>query len=196
MSKLLSCAFLLSVAISMSGCNRTPAAENDAISVKNGSAAAPAGPAPAETHGQDFVSAVLGRYDFAAQSARLVAGRADRPNVKQFADKLAADLVRSREALVAAAGGKLKLKPTPVDASRTDLTILGSAHGAALETAFAERQLDNLSQLLGLIRAYGDGGDNAALKNWAIRDQALINDRLSDLQTLDAQLKETAEKKL
>jgi hypothetical protein len=147
-------------------------------------------------HGQDFVSAVLGRYDFAAQSARVVAGRADRPEVKQFADKLAADLARSRDALVAAAGGKLKIEPTPVDASQTDLAILGSAHGAALETAFAERQLDNLSQLLGLMRAYGDGGDNAVLKSWAARDQALINDRISDLQTLDAQLKETAEKKL
>lgn len=151
-------------------------------------------PAPAETRGQDFVSTVLGGLDFELESARLAEQKAETPKVKAFATKLRTDIEESRGELARLADNQnLKLDPAPGETHQTDLAVLSSTRGAPLETAFAEQQIESLTGLVGLIRAYKNGGDNIELKAWALKHQAVINDRLLDAQTLNGELQEAAE---
>jgi putative membrane protein len=151
-------------------------------------------PARAETRGQDFVSTVVGAFDFAIESARLAERKAGQAEVKQFAAKLRADIETSRTELaqLASASG-LKLDPMAGETHQTDLAVLSSTQGAPLEQAFAEQQMEALTGLVGLIRAYKNGGDNPQLKAWAEKHQGTINDRLLDVQTLNAELQEVRE---
>jgi predicted outer membrane protein len=169
-------------------------AENDSIAVigeSNAAAGQPVGPAPAETRGQDFVSTVLGSYDFVLASARAAGERSQRPEVKEYAAKVAADLGASLDQLKGVAGAsRLTLEPTPLATGASDLAILTSTRGTPFDKAFAESQMEALTGLVGLIRAYKNGGDNDALKAWAATHQAIVNDRLLDVQTLKAVVEE------
>ncbi len=167
----------------------------DKIEVTGQATSAPGRPAPAEAQGQDFVSAVLGSYSFSLESARLVEEKADQARVKQFAAKLRGDLEASQSELtqLASAAG-LKMEPTPGETHQTDLAVLSSTRGGPLEQAFAEQQMEALTGLVGLLRAYKNGGDNPALKAWAEKAQAIVNERLLDVQTLNSELQEAAER--
>ena len=188
MSKPLLTTFLATALLAACGSPEQNASDS-AIVVENAQAASPAAPAPAETRGQAFVSAMLGSYEFALAGARMASEKAERPDVKQFAQTLTADFGKSLDALKAiAASGKLKLEPAPAPTHGTDIAILSSTRGAPLEKAFAEQQLQNLSELLGTMRAYKNGGDNPALKAWTEANQGMVNDRLLDLQTLSARM--------
>lgn len=167
-------------------------AENDSISVVGGSNVSQAtGPAPAETKGQDFVSTVMGGYDFVLAGARAAGERSERAEVKQYAAKVVADLSASLDQLKSVAGeGSLELNATPLPTSQTDLAVLTSTRGAPFDKGFAELQMEALTNLVGLIRAYKNGGDNDALKAWAETHQAIVNDRLLDAQTLKAVIEE------
>jgi putative membrane protein len=195
MSKGFISAGFVSLAVLLAGCGSKPDAANrsDNITVA-GAAAQQAGPAPAETRGQDFLSAVIGDYDFVETSARAAADRADRADVKTFAAKLGADMGASRNQLaqIAQTSG---LKAEAADSGHsTELAMLSSTRGEPLEKLFVDQQLDTLSELLGLIRAYKNGGDNPELKRWAEANQSVVNDRLLDLQSLKAEIDEQADK--
>ena len=195
MSKGFISAGFVSLAVLLAGCGSKPDAANrsDNITV-TGAAAQQAGPAPAETRGQDFLSAVIGDYDFVVTSARAAADRADRADVKTFAAKLGADMGASRNQLaqIAQTSG---LKAEAADSGHsTELAMLSSTRGEPLEKLFVDQQLDTLSELLGLIRAYKNGGDNPELKRWAEANQSVVNDRLLDLQSLKAEIDEQADK--
>jgi putative membrane protein len=191
MSKRVISAGFVSLAVLLAGCGGKPDAANqsDKITVEGGQAALPAGPAPAEAHGQDFVSAVLDSYDFVLASARAASERADNADVKQFAAKLTTDIGTSRNRLAQLAQTS-GLKAEPGASHGTELALISSTRGRPLETLFIDQQTKTLSELVGLVRAYKNGGDNAELKRWAEADQSVINDRLLDLQTLKAQVEE------
>lgn len=182
-------AFILaSAALMLAACNGA-SDTNEPVVMQNGEAAAPAGPAPAEAHGQDFVSSVLGSYDFAIASAQAVSRKASRADVRQFAQRLANELGESAAQLKAVATVQnLTLDSVPSATDQSDLAIISSASGDPLETAFAEQQLRTLSALVGTLRAYKNGGDNPQLKSWAEDNQARVNDLLLDLQTLNAEI--------
>ena len=186
---------LIGAALLLSSCGSKPGSNsNDAITIANDQAdAASPGPAPAETKGQEFVAAVLGGYDFAIASARMLGERAEGANVRQFGQQMASDFGASRDALKAAATG-LKLEQLAGPADQTDMAVLSSTKSVPFEKAFAAQQLTRLSEMLGLIRAYKNGGDNPALKAWAEKAQATVNDRLLAVQTLKAELEEADEK--
>jgi len=192
MSKGVVSAGLVSFAVLLAGCGGKPDAANqsDKITVEGGQAAQVAAPAPAETHGQDFVSSVLGSYDFVVESARAANERADRADVKQFAATLGSGIGASRDRLAKLAQGS-GLKAEPGQSRHgTELAMLSSTRGAPLEKLFVDQQIDTLSELVGLIRAYKTGGDNPELKHWAEANQSVVNDRLLDLQTLKAEIEE------
>lgn len=181
-------------ALLLAGCGSTAEEDkSDAIEVVNGAGTVPAGPAPEETRGQEFVSAVLGQLDFAAASARQVADRGEPAPAKQAAQKLAATMQAARDELtsIATAGG-LKLEPAPGPAHQADLALLSSTRGQPLAQAFAQQQMDGLTLLVGTVRAYKNGGDNAGLRAWAEKHQGPINDRLLDMQTLKGELEQAA----
>ena len=156
------------------------------------SAAATARPAPREVVGQAFVSAVLGHFDFAQASAKLASDRAGLPSVQTYAQKLTADIEAARQALapIASADG-LTLTATAGPTDQSDLAILSSSRGQPIAKAFAEQQMETLTLLVGTMRAYKNGGDNESLRGWAEAYQGRINDRLLDVQTLNAEV-ETA----
>lgn len=186
-------ATVFAAGLALAGCGQSQT-ENDSIEVVGGSNAAagqPIGPAPAETKGQDFVSTVLGGYDFVLASARAAGERSDRAEVKTYAQRAVTDLGASLDKLknVAGAGG-LELNAVPLPTGQTDLAVLTSTRGAPFDKAFAESQMDALTNLVGLIRAYKNGGDNAELKAWAETHQGIVNDRLLDVQTLKAVIEE------
>ncbi len=188
--------YLMVPALALAACAESPSNQaSDAIEVTGQSTGAALQPALAETRGQDFVSTVLGGYEFSIESARLAEQKAATPSVKQFAAKLRGDLEASRlELSRIAQGAGLKLDTTRGDTHETDLAVLSSTAGAPLERPFAEQQMEALTGLVGLIRAYKNGGDNPALKAWAEAAQSVVNDRLLDVQTLNAELQEAAER--
>jgi putative membrane protein len=183
----------IAVALALSACGGKPGDDsNDAITVENGTTAQlPSGPAPTETKGQDFVSVVLGQYEFALASAKLLGEKAESGEGKRFARKMTADFGASLNELKAiATAGKLKLEPVPGPVDQSDLAVLTGTSGVNAEKAFADQQLNRLSELLGLIRAYKNGGDNAELKAWAEKAQNTVNESLLAVQTLKAELDE------
>jgi len=163
---------------------------SDRIEVTNGATIRQPGPAPAETRGQEFVSAVEGGFQFVLESTRMVDPKAEQAKVQQFARKLQTDVEALRTELgQIAAASRLQLAPAGGETTyQSDLAVLSSTKGDPLERAFAEQQVETLTALVGLIRAYGDGGDNPQLKAWATRAQSVVNDRLMDVQTLRAEL--------
>lgn len=179
---------ILLAGAALAACGSAPQDTDDAITVENG-AATPAGPAAAEAQGDEFVSTVLGDYDFVLASARQANEKAARPDVKQFAQRLASEIGTSRDSLKAiadAAGLAVKL---PTDSAHSsELAMLSSTSGSPLERAFVDQQLQTLSALVGLMRAYKNGGDNPELKAWAEANQGMVNDRLLDLQTISAEM--------
>jgi putative membrane protein len=196
MFKRLISAGFVSLAVLLAGCGAKPdgANQSDGITVAGGHAGQPAGPAPSETQAQDFVSAVIGDYDFMLASARAAADRADRADVKQFAAKFGADIGASRDGLaqLAQAAG---VKTEPGESRHgAELAMISSTRGQPLEKLFVDQQLETLSELLGLIRAYKNSGDNPELKRWAETNQGVVNDRLLDLQTLKAGIDEQADR--
>ena len=174
----------------LSACGATPNnSAEDRIEVTGSASSQGPLPAPAETRGQDFVSTVLGGYAFSLESARLAEQKADQASVKQYATKLRTDLEASQAELTqlaSAAGLKIELRAGEMH--QTDLAVLSSTRGGPLERAFAEQQMEALTGLVGLIRAYKNGGDNPQLKAWAEKHQAIVNDRLMDVQSLNAEL--------
>lgn len=189
--------FLTTAALGLAACGSKPADadSNDAIAVENGTAQLPSGPAPAETKGQDFVTSVLGSYAFAIGSAKQLGEKGVTSQSKQFGQKMATDLGASLEELKAiATKGGLKLEPEANGTDQGDMAILTSAKGLSLDKAFAAQQLNRLSELLGLVRAYKNGGDNAELKAWAEKAQTVVNDKLLGVQSLKAELDEADDK--
>jgi putative membrane protein len=181
--------------IALSACGEAPDNSSDKIEVTGQSAAKVGQPAPAEARGQDFVSSVLGSYAFSLESARLAEQKADRAAVKQFATQLRSDLESSQAELTRlASGAGLRMEPTPGETHQTDLAVLSSTRGAPLERAFAEQQMEGLTALVGLLRAYKNGGDNLDLKAWADKAQRVVGERLMDVQTLNGELQEAADK--
>lgn len=165
----------------------------DNIEVVGQEAPRPGRPAPAEVHGQQFVSAVLGRFDFLLESAQVAEQKAGSAKTKAFAGKLRTDIAAAQSDLTQlATSGGLKPDPTPGETDQTDLAVLSSTSGAPLDRVFAESQMEALTQLVGLVRAYGDGGDNPALKTWAARSQTVLNERLLDVQSLKAEIEEAS----
>jgi putative membrane protein len=184
-------ALVLAAGLTLAGCGEKQADSDNITVVGESNLAQPAGPAPAETKGQDFVSTVMGGYDFVLAGARAAGERSDRSEVKQYAAKVVADLTASLDQLKGIAGqGSLELNATPLPTSQTDLAVLTSTRGTPFDKAFAESQMEALTNLVGLIRAYKNGGDNDALKAWAETHQAIVNDRLLDAQTLKAVVEE------
>jgi predicted outer membrane protein len=187
---------LVSLAALLAGCSGKQDAANQSneIEVVGGGHAQRASPAPVETRGQDFVSAVMSDYDFVLASARAAADKADRAEVKQFATKLGTNIGASRDQLAQIAQASGLKAEAGGSAHGAELAMLSSTRGAPLEKLFVDQQLDLLSELVGLIRAYKNGGDNAELKRWAEANQSVVNDRLLDLQTLKAEIEERAER--
>lgn len=187
---------LAGATLCLSACNsRTAADSNDAIAVQNAQAQPPAGPAPAETRGQEFVSTVMGGFDFAIASAKMLGEKAESASARRFGQAMAADFTASLDSLKAIArAGHLKLEPQAGPVDQTDLALLSSATGKPVEQAFAAQQAGRLSELLGLIRAYKNGGDNPELKAWAEKAQIVVNDRLLAVQTLKAEMEDAQEK--
>lgn len=146
-------------------------------------------PIPAEVRGQEFVASVLGSFQFLDQSVTRADERAGDARVKAFARSLRASVATARAELEqAASGSRLMLEPVRGETHETDLAVLSSTRGAPFDLAFAEQQMEALTLLVGLVRAYSDGGDNPQLKAWAGKHQAVINDRLMDVQTLKAEV--------
>jgi putative membrane protein len=184
-------ALVLAAGLTLAGCGEKQADSDNIAVIGESNLAQPAGPAPAETKGQDFVSSVMGGYDFVLAGARAAGERTDRPEVKQYAAKTVTDLTASLDQLKGVAGpAGLELNATPLATGQTDLAVLTSTRGTPFDKAFAESQMEALTNLVGLIRAYKNGGDNDALKAWAETHQAIVNDRLLEVQTLKAVVEE------
>lgn len=194
MSKRFISAGFVSLAVLLAGCDgkQDAADQSDRITVREGRTAQAAGPAPAEARGQDFVSAVIGDYDFVLASARAASDKAERADVKQIAAKLGTEIGASRGGLVQIAQASGLKAEAGETAHSTKLAMLSSTHGVLLEKLFVDQQIEVLSELLGLIRAYKNGGDDPELKRWAEANQSVVNDRLLDLQTLQAETEQQA----
>lgn len=188
MSKPVSILILTSASLMLAACGASPTGDEPLV-VENGQSPGSIGPAPAEARGQDFISSVLGSYGFAVESARIASQKSARPDVRQFAERLEKELGASADQLKALASAQ-KLNPVAIPGAtdQSDLALLSSTRGDPLDKIFAEQQLRTLSTLVGMLRAYKNGGDDPQLKSWAEANQGRVNDLLLDLQTLNAEI--------
>ena len=188
MSKPVSILILTSASLMLAACGASPTGDEPLV-VENGQSPGSIGPAPAEARGQDFISSVLGSYGFAVESARIASQKSARPDVRQFAERLEKELGASADQLKALASAQ-KLNPVAIPGAtdQSDLALLSSRRGDPLDKIFAEQQLRTLSTLVGMLRAYKNGGDDPQLKSWAEANQGRVNDLLLDLQTLNAEI--------
>lgn len=171
------------------GCGDRATEPSDKIEVTGQSVQAKPAPAPAEVQGEPFVATVLGSLDFSIAGAKQVADRGETEGGRALARKMEGEFSAARQELMdIAKSGGLTARAEAAPTFQSDLAILGSTRGKPLEQAFAKQQVDSLTLLVGTVRAYKNGGDNAALKAWADKYSSAIGERLLDVQSLNAEL--------
>jgi len=144
---------------------------------------------PTRTGTQDdvFVQAVAADVLAEIELARLAAQRAARPEVREFAQTLAAEQSRAYEDLKAlAAQKKFTLPSEPRPEQKAQVAQLESLAGAALDDAYLTAVAASRTRSLALFdKAAGAWGD-PDVKTWAARLLPTLKQRLARARELSA----------
>lgn len=127
---------------------------------------ADAAPAPTTAN---FVTFVAQANGFELLSSQLVLSRQPSEPVRQLATRLIADHSAAADTFKAVLSAeRLTLPSDKVDARhRVILNGLNEKHGAELEQAYLEAQSQAHGEAIAQLKAYGKGGENAALRRFA-----------------------------
>jgi putative membrane protein len=141
-----------------------------------------AGDAKAEI---DFVTrASIGNL-FAIAESQLAADRTNNPEVKGFAQQLAADHEKAKAALAAASGGSGATMAATLDGDhQARVTALQSKSGVDFDKTYIADQGEIHSNTLTLYADYMLLGDNARLKALAVKMIPITQAQLSKAQAL------------
>ena len=136
---------------------------------------------------QDFVTQAAISDLFEIQSSQLAAERSDEAT-KAYAKKMIADHEKvSGELKDVIKSGQIKLDvPTALDSTHQGkLDKLKGLQGADFTKQYHDDQVTAHKTATDLYQRYGDGGDNAALKAFAVKTKPHLDEHLKMAQDLD-----------
>lgn len=136
---------------------------------------------------QDFVTQAVISDMFEMQSSQLALTKAD-DKTKAYAQKMIDDHKKVSDELKSVAQtGDMKLNlPTALDsAHQSKLDKLKSLNGADFTKQYHDDQVTAHKNATDLYKRYAEGGDNAALKAFAIKTKPHLDEHLKMAQDLD-----------
>lgn len=157
-------------------------AAQDAASAATGAVAAPAG--AATTDGFVTNAAVAGMYEI--ESSKLALQRSNNPKVKELAQKIIDDHTKAAAELKATATGVAGVTiPAALDERHKGLIDnLRGATNADFDRTYLEQQNAAHREAVDLFGGYADGGDNAALKAFAVKTKPALEMHLQMVEAL------------
>ena len=115
----------------------------------------------------DFVAEAATSDMFEIKSSQLAASRAT-GEVQSFANQMVTDHTKTTSELKGLAGGSNVPLPTEMtSAQQSMLTKLQGLQGNDFAKQYMDDQVSAHKDAVSLFQRYGDGGDNAQIKNWA-----------------------------
>lgn len=120
--------------------------------------------------GADFVNAAAASDAYEIESSKLAAEKAQRADVKTFAQMLVADHEKSTAELkTAAATATPQITPNPaMNAEQTaNMEALRAAAPADFDRVYLAQQVPAHEKALAMLQSYSAGGDIPAVKEWA-----------------------------
>ena len=137
--------------------------------------------------GQDFVTQAVISDMFENQSSKLALEKSDE-KTKAFAQKMSDDHKKTSDELKSVVQtGDMKLTlPTELDSShQSKLDKLKSLSGEDFTKQYHDDQVTAHKNATDLYKRYAEGGDNAALKAFAIKTKPHLDEHLKMAQDLD-----------
>lgn len=134
----------------------------------------------------DFVQQAAISDMFEVQSSELATKRTE-GKTKEFAERMIKDHSKTSEELKGLVHSKKvdATLPTKMDETHQQMIdMLESLHGSDFTKQYQEDQVDVHQDAVSLFRRYGEGGDNAALKDWASKTLPTLVKHLDMAQKL------------
>ncbi|MFO1184920.1 MAG: DUF4142 domain-containing protein [Bauldia sp.] len=139
----------------------------------------PAAQAPLPDKAADFVRKAANAGDLEVQSSELASTKAQRDDVKQFAQRMVADHKTAGDKLKALAKTLNLEVPAALDAEHQQmLQNVQAASGANFDRAYVEMQVSAHQSAVDLFGRYSQGGDNPQLKQFAAETLPTLQDHL------------------
>ena len=133
----------------------------------------------------DFVSEAAASDLFEIQSSQLAASKTS-GNVKTFANEMVADHTKTSSELKPLA--EQVNAPAPANMSSSQQSMLKKLQGLEghdFERQYVDDQISAHKDAVSLFERYGKGGDNAALKAWAVKTLPALQHHLDMAQQLE-----------
>ncbi|MDB5446332.1 MAG: hypothetical protein JWQ97_1649, partial [Phenylobacterium sp.] len=140
---------------------------------------------------QDFVNQAAAGDAFEIAAGQVAQQRAQSPAVRAFADMMVHDHTESTSALkkaIAEAGHPLSLATTPSADQQAQLAALTHEDAKSFDKAYVEGQVAAHQAALALLQAYGQNGDEPALKAFAGEAVSVVERHLDQAKALSEQL--------
>ena len=159
--------------LALAACTQAPEATNTAQPAGESKAApakmvsAPEAKSPTKT----YADATAAYNSFARAAGALAKEKASRPAVRKYADMIYKEHLEFGMTFKLAAARVPGLLPNPTLSAeqQANLATLQKASGAAFDQAFVAQQLAAHQEMLPVQRAYGQTGEEDALKDYADR---------------------------
>jgi putative membrane protein len=135
---------------------------------------------------QDFVTeaAQSDMFEIRSSQEALDSGNS---RIKAFAQKMIADHSKTTDELKAALVADHVDAKLPAEASSSQQSMLGKLkglHGAAFDSQYVSDQISGHKDAVSLFQRYGNGGENAKLKAWAVSTLPTLQDHLKMAENL------------
>jgi putative membrane protein len=168
--------------------NSTQIQAAPAAPAKESTAATPAGTPSEKTGDAAFVekAAVAGLFEI--ETSQLAMTRAVKTDLQGFAQMMVTDHNTANNELKDLVGsGQIQdvtHVPNALDAEHQGKLeeLKAAANGPAFDKKYHELQLEGHKQAVALFEAHAKNGDNAALKDWAVKTLPKLKDHLTRIQ--------------
>lgn len=193
-SKLMICAAAIAL-IGLQACNRQEAADanpgqSDAVNAAQDATSAAVGQTSAATLGantlQGYVTnAAIGDM-YEIEAGKIAQEKGASADVKAFGKMLVTDHTATSAEMKPLAAAAGQTPPTDLDERRKGLLDnLRAASGAEFDKAFIAQQVAAHEEAITLHRGYGDNGDNAELKAFAVKTVPKLEQHLQHARSLE-----------
>lgn len=141
---------------------------------------------------EDFVNKASKGDAFEMEISKLALEKSQNPSVKKFAQRMVDDHAKMGEELksaVAAASLKPETIITTVDSSHQRMIDnISKETGADFDKSYAKAQLKVHDKMVNLFQDYSKKGENAALKDFAVKHLPMLLDHQESAKQLKASL--------
>ena len=194
----LTTASLVAIALSLGACGGTAddradnammadnmAVENDLMAVDNGMAIDNAMAMPASA--QEMVNLAAASDMYEIESSQLAGEKAQRAEVREFAQMLVTDHQKSTADLKTAAGAAdppLTVTPAMNAEQQANMEALRGAADADFDRIYLAQQVPAHETALSMLQSYAAGGDVDGLKTWAANTATVVSGHLDRAREL------------